>query len=333
MSTMHAELRVTAGRDGAAEALPRGARAFADPRRVVRGWYVLARAGGVKRRPMGVDLLGRRVVVWRDGEGVAHAVDAVCPHLGADLSLGAVTPAGLRCPFHHWTFDGDGRCTDAPCEARTPDRRTRAYPVIERHGLLWLHNGGGPRYDVPDLPPGDPAGHYRRVIVPSLHLNCHPHLAIANGLDATHLDKLHGLRFTAEPRLREVDAYRLELTIRGRPAKRWIRAVTRTGRRDVEATFTTVGPSIAWLTFEQPLRFHVLFTARPDALGQTDTQTVIYLPRGLGLRAARAAATLLLVLHADRAVLNTLRFHRGFTDADAAQRRFAELVDAMEVEP
>jgi phenylpropionate dioxygenase-like ring-hydroxylating dioxygenase large terminal subunit len=307
---------------------------FANPDRCVRSWYVLCRGRDLSdRKPTGVDLLGRRVVAWRDPDQRPRALGAVCPHLGADLAQGTVVDGTLRCAFHHWRFDGDGRCVGAPCEAALPTRRGEAFTTREKHGLVWLYNGDRPAFELPDFFDGEGPDGFRRVLVPPLHLNCHPHLAIANGLDATHLDKLHGLDFTAEPTLRQLDAHTLQLAIRGRPRSRWLRAITRTHRIDVQATFTTFGSSIAWLTFTAPIRFHVVFTARPDAQGQTDTRTIIYLPRGLGWRAGRAAVTLLTVLHADRPVLNAIRFHRGFTESDHAQARFAELVDTMECEP
>lgn len=310
-----------------------GGLAFANPDRLVRSWYVVCPSREIRtNKVIGVEMLGRRLAVWRDTAGEAHVLNSVCPHLGADLSQGEVIDGAVQCPFHHWRFAGDGRCIDAPCESTLPHRRAETFATEERHGLLWMYNGEVPAFALPDFAKGETAKDYRRVLVPSLHLNCHPHLAIANGFDATHLDKLHGLNLSEEPTLEAPDDFRLELSIRGRPRSRWVQTVTRTRNSDVEATFGSIGCSIAWLTFDKPIRFHVIFTARPDAAGQTDTQTVIYLPRGFGWRAGRAAVTLLMLLHADRAVLNAIRFHRGFTESDYAQRRFAELVDTMERE-
>lgn len=307
--------------------------AFCNPAQTVRSWYVVMPSRKLKRgKAVGIDMLGRRLVLWRDRSGVAHAVDAACPHLGADLSLGKVVGDDLRCPFHHWRIGPGGRCVNAPCEKRTPNRATRAYPVIERHGLIWLFNGPSPAFELPTLPGEDNPRHYFRVLVKPLHLKCHPHLAIANGLDATHFDKLHGLTLTSEPVLEQLDDYRMQISFAGRPRSRWVRWVTQTGRNDVGAVFTSFGGSIAWLTFTSPLRFHAVFTARPDADGETDTQTILYLPRGLGVKALRCAATLLCVLHADRPILNSIRFRPGFVESDRALVAFARQVNAMEAE-
>ncbi|MEM9111451.1 MAG: Rieske 2Fe-2S domain-containing protein [Planctomycetota bacterium] len=305
---------------------------FCNPGQTVQSWYVAMPSRRLRRgKVVGVDMLGRRIAFWRDNAGDVHAVDAACPHLGADLSLGDVIDGGLRCPFHHWRIGPDGACVDAPCERRTPNRSTRSYPVAEMHGLIWVFNGPTPSFEIPTLPEDDDPKRYRRVRVPPLHLNCHPHLALANGLDVTHFDKLHGLTFTSEPTLEQVDGNRLRVTISGRPPSRWVQAITRTRRADVEAVFTTIGPSIAWLTFTRPLRFHAVFTARPDANGQTDTQTFLYLP-GFGFKALRCAATLLCVLHADRPVLNSIKFKPGFVESDKALSLFARMINQMEPE-
>lgn len=300
---------------------------------IVRSWYVAMRSNRLRAgRVVAVDMLRRRLVFWRDHDGDVHAMDAYCAHLGADLGQATVVDGAIRCPFHHWRFAADGRCIDAPCEARTPRRAVRTYPVAEKHGLVWVYNGLRPAFEVPDFTHDDQSQRYRRVIVPSLHLNCHPHLAIANGLDVTHLDKLHGLRISSAPVFDEPSPHRLRLTTRGRPQSPWVRWIAGARKREVVATFTAIGCSIGWLTFSEPVRFHTMFTARLDSGDGCDTQTVIYLPRGVGLRPFRAAMTLLSLLHADRAILNAIRFRPDFADSDDAQRRFAELVNAMEVE-
>ena len=103
-----------------------------------------------------------------------------------------------------------------------------------------------------------------------------------------------------------------------------------TSRADIEATFTTMGPNIAWLAVRAPIAFEVLFTGLP-ANGGCLTQTLVFLPRGLGPRMFRAAAILHAVLSDDRRVLDHLRFAPGWTERDEGMRRFAEKVEGMEV--
>jgi len=308
--------------------------AFADPSQLTRSWYVVARSRQVHtNQPRTWDVLDRRITLWRPKAGAIAAVDARCPHLGADLGQGTIVGDALQCAFHHWRFDSGGRCVEAPDEPELPDRCARRYPVRESHGLVWIYNGDAPAFELPIPPAGDDRKPWRRWIPPAQNFSCHPHLIIGNGMDARHFSSLHNMDVSEPPWIEELDTYRLKLHLRGRPSNKWMRRLIGASRQEVVASFTTVGSNIAWATVEQPLRMHVLFTARLEAAGRATTQTVFYLPRGLGLLEARAVLLMMSLLHADRRILERLDFHRGFTPADEPLRRFVQMVDAMEVEP
>ena len=59
---------------------------------------------------------GLNLAVFRDERGEVHALDAYCPHMGANLAAGGrVKGDCLECPFHAWRFRGsDGKCTHIP---------------------------------------------------------------------------------------------------------------------------------------------------------------------------------------------------------------------------
>src|SRR5262245_10374644 len=74
-----------------------------------------------KHRPTYCRLLGNDLALFYDAKGNLAAVDAVCPHRGALLTLGwcdAFAPGTLTCRYHGWTFDATGKCvaalTDGP---------------------------------------------------------------------------------------------------------------------------------------------------------------------------------------------------------------------------
>ena len=239
---------------------------FASPAAVTQSWYVAAKSASVAPGRVRVLELGpRRIAVYRNEDGHAHAIDARCPHLGADLTQGTVCGDGLRCAFHGWTFGPDGACTKAPGHAQPPDRRTRVYPVVERWGFIWVFNGPTPQFDLPTPEAGD---RWRAFALPSQKIRCHPHLVLANGLDLTHYETLHGLRFTEPSRLLVSSPHEVTVEMRGRPQSRLWRAVSGTQRTDLVARFTTHGASLAWSSVLAPIRFHVLFTGRPDRQGQ-----------------------------------------------------------------
>ncbi|GFR50980.1 hypothetical protein Agub_g13305 [Astrephomene gubernaculifera] len=118
-------------------------------------WYPVAPTAYLDpTRPHPFTLLGRDLVLWRDGGGVWRAFEDACPHRLAPLSEGRVESDGsLLCAYHAWRFDGSGRCTALPqAESREAESRAcsnprscaRVYPTCEAQGLLWVWGEAGP---------------------------------------------------------------------------------------------------------------------------------------------------------------------------------------------
>ncbi|MGP4017758.1 Rieske 2Fe-2S domain-containing protein [Saccharopolyspora sp. 5N708] len=103
--------------------------------------------GGV---PVRVRLLGEDLVAFRDTQGRVGLIQENCPHRGASMFFGRNEDGpdgtcGLRCLYHGWQFDVDGRCVDMPSEppASTFKERVRAtaYPTHESGGIVWTYMG------------------------------------------------------------------------------------------------------------------------------------------------------------------------------------------------
>jgi len=105
-------------------------------------------------RPVRVLLLGERLVAFRDSRGRAGLLANQCPHRGASLFFGRSEDGGLRCVYHGWKFDTDGRCREMPNEPVENNLRNEvraiAYPCRERGGIIWAYMG--PRSETPPLP-------------------------------------------------------------------------------------------------------------------------------------------------------------------------------------
>src|SRR5215212_9973909 len=72
-----------------------------------------------ERRPVKpVKLLGEDFVLFRDEQGRYGLLDRDCPHRGADLAFGRLEHGGLRCAFHGWLFDTEGKCLETPAEPK-----------------------------------------------------------------------------------------------------------------------------------------------------------------------------------------------------------------------
>ncbi|KAG2455227.1 DAF36 desaturase, partial [Polypterus senegalus] len=122
------------------------------------GWYrvtdshLLAK-GEVKS----VTVLGEQLAAFRDENGQSHILDAYCPHLGANLSIGGrVVGNCLECPFHGWKFRGeDGKCIHIPYTEKVPEfARVKSWPSCELNGMIymWFHcDGVDPLWTIPEL--------------------------------------------------------------------------------------------------------------------------------------------------------------------------------------
>lgn len=143
---------------------------------------------------MGTEFLGSRVIVYRDKSGAPVVQTAFCPHLGADLAGGELVDGEVRCPYHHWQFGNDGRCTRIPSINTPPPRvaRIHNYPAAEKWGIIWAFNGDEPLYDVPGFLDVEED----EMIFRNYHhgrRNCEPWLPTSNSFDFQHLSTVHGI--------------------------------------------------------------------------------------------------------------------------------------------
>ncbi len=146
--------------------------------------------------PLRVRLLGEDLLAFRGPEGRIGLVDPRCPHRGANLYWGRNEPGGLRCVYHGWKFDTDGRCVAMPTvpEDRAAPFRERvrlaSYPTREWGDLVWAWMG--PTEAMSPLPAMEfatlPASH--RFVSKKLQ-QCNWAQACEGGLDTAHFSFLH----------------------------------------------------------------------------------------------------------------------------------------------
>ncbi len=132
-----------------------------------RYWHPVGLAADAGDTPRAVRVLGEDLVLFRDKAGRPGLVHARCAHRGTTLYYGKVEERGIRCCYHGWLFDVEGRCLEQPCEpglgAQHKDKvRQPWYPVQERYGLIFAYMGPPerkpvlPRYDILEtLEPGE----------------------------------------------------------------------------------------------------------------------------------------------------------------------------------
>jgi len=105
-------------------------------------------------KPRQVRILGEDLVLFRDDAGQPGLIGLHCSHRLTSLAYGRVEDGGIRCPFHGWLYDVNGRCLEQPAEPEgsTYQERIRhpAYPCQELGGLIFAYLG--PTEQMPLLP-------------------------------------------------------------------------------------------------------------------------------------------------------------------------------------
>ncbi len=100
-----------------------------------RYWHPISLSDTVHSVPRKVRILGEDLVLFRDRQGRAGLLYPRCMHRGTSLYYGRIEQEGIRCCYHGWLFDVEGRCLDQPCEpdhgrqresARQPGTRFRS---------------------------------------------------------------------------------------------------------------------------------------------------------------------------------------------------------------
>ena len=159
--------------------------------------------------PVRVKILGEELVAFRDTAGKVGLVANNCPHRGASLFFGRNEENGLRCVYHGWKFDVEGRCVDMPNEPPESNFKHKikvtAYPAEEAGGVIWAYMG--PPEWKPALPRPEwtlvPAE--QRVVSRYIQENNWVQ-GVEGGIDSSHVSFLHST--VASHRGGETDGYR-----------------------------------------------------------------------------------------------------------------------------
>jgi phenylpropionate dioxygenase-like ring-hydroxylating dioxygenase large terminal subunit len=144
--------------------------------------------------PVRVRLMGEDLVAFRDSRGRVGLLGEYCPHRTVSLFFSRNEECGLRCVYHGWKFDVDGRCVDMPSEpANSPLKanvKATAYPCLERGGVVWTYMG------PPELKPDFPEIEW--ALLPDNHrhlsrriIDCNWLQSFEGGFDSSHLSFLH----------------------------------------------------------------------------------------------------------------------------------------------
>lgn len=167
---------------------------------VPTGWYQVAWSHEVPEGSvLPLRYFGKDLVLFRAEGGQLRMLDAYCPHLGAHLGHGGTVEGdSIRCPFHGWRWDGNGRNCEIPY-ADAPSRARLATWRVEEVGgivLTWYSSDRtAPDWEpeiLPEVADGDGYPLEGRLFQEWRAVRLKPQFIIENLVDAAHQKFVHG---------------------------------------------------------------------------------------------------------------------------------------------
>lgn len=245
-------------------------------------WYRLCSSNQLARNVYSRDVYDRKLLAYRRSDGEVVVLDAICSHLGADLSRGKLVGNCIECPFHGWRYEPNGRCAHVPSREEPPKfARQQVFPAIERHGSVYFFNGSEPTFPLPFFL-GESADVYTAIGPRGFTASCTWYMVNAHAFDVQHFASVHGRRLLAPievdcpaPEARR-SSYRAEIL----GERYYDRFLRRFVGREVEITLTIWGGTFAVITGDfgnRRSRFFVI--SEPLLNGQTRCEIIVFSPR------------------------------------------------------
>lgn len=156
-------------------------------------WYAAALSSEIEAELFPRTIANEQIVMHRTSTGEVTALEDRCPHRQVPLSKGCLKGDEIECAYHGLRFDPSGQCVHIPSQDTIPSTaRTRAYPVAEKYGFVWIWPGDPALSDESSVPDHsicvDPnlagAMHYQRG-------RADYRLGIDNFLDSSHVAFVH----------------------------------------------------------------------------------------------------------------------------------------------
>jgi phenylpropionate dioxygenase-like ring-hydroxylating dioxygenase large terminal subunit len=164
-----------------------------------RFWYPVMPADQLSdEKPQSFTLLGQKIALWRDGQQQPMAVRDYCCHRSAQLSKGVVRNGCIRCPYHGWSYNGQGICVHVPqlkADRTIPATyQVQAYQCTERYGYLWVCLDPDPLLPIPHIPEAEDP---KNRLIPQFNepWQCSGLRVMENSFDNAHFSFVHAASF------------------------------------------------------------------------------------------------------------------------------------------
>lgn len=198
-------------------------RVFNNEKVLTQGWYPVCPSTALKpKQVQSFKLFRQRIAVYRGASGQVVALDAFCPHLGADLGNGRVVGDHLQCYFHQWELNPQGQLCRIACrpalEQSFAKVGNRAYPVQEAYGHIWVFSAPEALHPLPRPATLEGFAHaqLQALFVKEVSLFAHHHVMMANGIDLQHFAAVHNLDIAFDYQVQESENGVFDWKLRGK---------------------------------------------------------------------------------------------------------------------
>jgi phenylpropionate dioxygenase-like ring-hydroxylating dioxygenase large terminal subunit len=115
-------------------------------------WYIVAESSALTRHNvLSCQVLDEQLVCYRDSDNQAVVLRDRCLHRCGRLSAGTVNNGNLKCPYHGWVYDKQGKVIEIPSLGGKVSNQLQAikYHTREQDGYIYVCLSNKPNNSYP----------------------------------------------------------------------------------------------------------------------------------------------------------------------------------------
>jgi phenylpropionate dioxygenase-like ring-hydroxylating dioxygenase large terminal subunit len=158
-------------------------------------WYLACLLAELKQQnPLQKKICGDDIVIFKTKNGSVGVLENRCCHRNVNLSLGDVHGEHIKCGYHGWEYNCEGKCTVIPSlpqgERIPPSARIKKYTAEVKYNSVWVWIGEEEKADISLIPPMPEMDEYP-MVYNYHHLDADLQLVAESLFDAYHINHVH----------------------------------------------------------------------------------------------------------------------------------------------
>lgn len=244
-------------------------------------WHIVCASNKLRTKPMAVTLFAKHVVLGRDEEGKAFALEDRCAHRNMPLSCGKIAKGQIQCPYHGWQHDATGQVSLIPSipssKQNTGRFKINAYPCYEQQGYIWVCLSGRPiQQSPPEFPyMGTQGWHTFRM---KTRFKTTPENCLENFLDVPHATFVHK-RWFRSPHAKTIQAKVTTLEdgamgeyLQEPRKKSWVFGLLSSHKSQLTHTDRFIAPSMSRVDYQFSDQRHYIISSFCSPVNEQETE-------------------------------------------------------------